>query len=43
MLKNTVYTGILRSGETYTDVFPHMQIVDEITFEVSAGNGKNAL
>lgn len=33
MLKNIMYTGVLRSGESKSAVFEHLQIVDEDTFE----------
>jgi len=33
MLKNVTYTGVLRSGETYSDVFPDLQIIDVKAFE----------
>lgn len=33
MLKNTMYTGILRSGETQSEVFPHLQIVEPELYE----------
>ena len=33
MLKNISYTGVLKSGETITDIFPHLQIIDPHTFE----------
>lgn len=35
MLKNRVYTGVLKSGETITDIFPHLQIIDPDTFEMA--------
>lgn len=33
MLKNIMYTGVLRSGETQSEVFPHLQIVSPELFE----------
>ena len=33
MLKNQSYTGVLKSGETVTEIFPHLQIIDLDTFE----------
>ena len=35
MLKNKSYLGILRSGETESEIFPHLQIIDPHTFEVA--------
>jgi len=35
MLKNKSYTGVLKSGETITDIFPHLQIIDPDTFEMA--------
>ena len=32
MLKNVLYTGVLRSGESRSEVFPHLQIVPEMVF-----------
>ena len=32
MLKNNAYTGVLKSGETVSEVFPDLQIIDEQTF-----------
>lgn len=32
MLKNPAYLGILRSGESQSEIFPNLQIVDEDTF-----------
>ncbi|HWS41785.1 MAG TPA: recombinase family protein [Pseudoflavonifractor sp.] len=32
MLKNIMYTGVLRSGETQSEVFPHLQIVEPELF-----------
>ena len=32
MLKNVVYVGVLRSGETRSDVLEHLRIVDDKTF-----------
>ncbi|MDR1616060.1 MAG: recombinase family protein [Syntrophomonadaceae bacterium] len=33
ILKNIIYTGILRSGETKTEIFPELQIVSVEVFE----------
>ena len=33
MLKNVQYMGILRSGETKSEIFPHLQIVSPALFE----------
>lgn len=33
MLKNDTYTGILKSGESRSEVFPDLQIIDPDTFE----------
>jgi len=33
MIKNVVYTGVLRSGETRSDVFPELQIISVQQFE----------
>lgn len=33
MLKNVMYEGVLRSGETHSDVFPDLQIIDQDTFQ----------
>lgn len=33
MLKNIMYLGILRSGESQSEIFPNLQIVDVETFE----------
>jgi len=33
MLKNNAYTGVLKSGDTVTDIFPELQIIDPETFE----------
>lgn len=33
MLKNVLYTGVLRSGESRSEVFPHLQIVPVTLFE----------
>ena len=33
MLKNNSYTGVLKSGETVTDIFPELQIIDPDIFE----------
>ena len=35
MLKNRSYTGVLKSGETITDIFPHLQVIDLETFEMA--------
>jgi cellobiose-specific phosphotransferase system component IIA len=35
MLKNKSYTGILKSGETESEVFSHLQIIDLRTFETT--------
>ena len=35
MLSNKTYMGILKSGETETDIFPHLQIIDSHTFETT--------
>ncbi|MCL2023936.1 MAG: recombinase family protein [Oscillospiraceae bacterium] len=35
MLKNNSYTGVLKSGETVTDIFPQLQIIDPDTFEMA--------
>lgn len=32
MLKNPAYLGILRSGESQSEIFPNLQIIDEDTF-----------
>ena len=32
MLKNIAYTGVLRSGETISDIFPDLQIIDPQTY-----------
>lgn len=32
MLKNVLYTGVLRSGESQSDVFSHLQIISETVF-----------
>jgi hypothetical protein len=32
MLKNIAYTGVLRSGESISDIFPDLQIIDVQTF-----------
>ena len=32
MLKNNAYTGVLKSGETVSEPFPDLQIIDEQTF-----------
>jgi hypothetical protein len=33
MLKNPMYRGIIRSGETYSESFPHLRLIDEKTWE----------
>ena len=33
MLKNIMYTGILRSGETQSEIFPELQIIDPELYE----------
>jgi DNA invertase Pin-like site-specific DNA recombinase len=33
MLKNKSYIGILKSGETESEIFPHLQIIDPLLFE----------
>ena len=33
MLKNNAYTGVLKSGETVSEIFPDLQIIDVQTFE----------
>ena len=33
MLRNKSYLGILKSGETHSDIFPELQIIDVHTFE----------
>ncbi len=33
MLKNNAYTGVLKSGDTVSDIFPDLQIIDVHTFE----------
>ena len=35
MVLNESYTGILKSGEIKTDIFPHLQIIDPYTFEAA--------
>ena len=32
MLKNVLYTGVLRSGESRSEVFPHLQIIPEMVY-----------
>lgn len=32
ILKNILYTGVLRSGESQSNVFPHLQIISEAIF-----------
>ena len=33
MLKNIMYTGVLRSGETQSEIFPELQIIDTALYE----------
>lgn len=33
MLKNVIYTGVLRSGDTYSEPFPELEIIDKHTFD----------
>jgi len=33
MLKNITYVGILKSGETHSEIFPELQVIDADTFE----------
>lgn len=33
MLKNNMYLGILKSGESQSEIFPHLQIIDTDTYE----------
>jgi len=35
ILGNKSYIGILRSGETESEMFPHLQIIDPLTFEAA--------
>jgi DNA invertase Pin-like site-specific DNA recombinase len=35
MLKNVAYIGVLRSGDTYSEPFPDLQIIDPHTFELA--------
>ena len=35
MLKNQTYTGVIKCGDTITEVFPHLQIIDLKTFEIA--------
>lgn len=35
MLENKSYIGILKSGETESEIFPHLQIIDPQTFETA--------
>ena len=35
MLSNKTYTGILKSGETESAIFPHLQIIDPYDFETT--------
>lgn len=32
MLQNPLYTGVLRAGESYSPILPHLAIIDEQTF-----------
>ncbi|GHU91319.1 hypothetical protein FACS1894202_12540 [Clostridia bacterium] len=46
MLKNPTYLGILRSGETRSEVFPHLRLIDDDTWErtqalIQDRSGKN--
>jgi len=36
MLKNVLYTGVLRSGEIFSEIFPHLQIITPEMFERAA-------
>lgn len=36
MLKNIMYTGVLRSGDSYSEIFPHLQIITPEMFERAA-------
>jgi len=36
MLKNVLYTGVLRSGEIFSEIFPHLQIIKPDTFQRAA-------
>ncbi len=33
ILKNVSYLGVLRSRDTYSEIFPHLQIIDPDTFD----------
>ena len=33
IIQNVIYTGILKSGETFSRVFPHLQIIENDIFE----------
>ena len=35
MLNNRSYIGILKSGETESDIFPRLKIIDERTFDAA--------
>ncbi|MDR0347627.1 MAG: recombinase family protein, partial [Coriobacteriales bacterium] len=35
MLRNRSYTGVMKSGDTITDVFPHLQIITPEIFEAT--------
>ncbi|MDL2233550.1 recombinase family protein [Ruminococcaceae bacterium OttesenSCG-928-L11] len=35
MLENKTYIGILKSGESQSDILPHLQIIDPYTFETA--------
>jgi len=35
MLENKSYIGVLKSGETESEIFPHLQIIDPYTFETT--------
>ena len=35
MIKNITYLGILRSGESRSQILPHLQIIDEQTFQAA--------
>ena len=37
ILGNKSYIGILRSGETESEIFSHLQIIDPLTFEAAQG------
>ncbi len=36
MMKNIMYTGVLRSGDSYSEIFPHLQIITPEMFERAA-------